>query len=106
MRPAKPGCQRAEHGDGQKGDFELGQHLASPVTGARSPPLQEIASRAISFAGHGKVFEGREMDGRDLTTERAARHGRITISSIHGISLAWFESSPCHELQFMRFVAQ
>src|SRR5258705_10610479 len=50
MRPCQPGCQRAEHGDSQKGDFGFGQHLGVSCNEVRvSPPMQETRSHAISF---------------------------------------------------------
>jgi hypothetical protein len=50
MRPCQPGCQRAEHGDSQKGDFGFCQHLGVSCNEVRvSPPMQETRSHAISF---------------------------------------------------------
>ena len=50
MRPRQPGCQRAEHGDSQKGDFGFGQHLGVSCNEVRvSSPMQETRSHAISF---------------------------------------------------------
>ena len=50
MRPCQPGCQRAEHGDSQKGDFGFGQHLGVSCNEVRvSSPMQETRSHAISF---------------------------------------------------------
>jgi hypothetical protein len=50
MRPCQPGCQRAEHGDSQKGDFGFCQHLGVSCNEVRvSSPMQETRSHAISF---------------------------------------------------------
>ena len=82
MQPRQPGCQRAEHGDSQKGDFGFGQHLGVSCNEVRvSSPMQETRSHAISFT----EFTARCSNGGNGWLRFDKRRRRFLIRRRHHV---------------------